>query len=216
MQEYVLTPLSDLQNVADTIRETTGSTDTFSVSGLSDAVKTAIENGTGGGDGLDGLSIYTDPSTYGGTPMVSVTTINIPEGRTIQTGDLIVDGTGKVFLVTSVSEDLVYIASTGIDLKGAAGEQGNYILPIGVPVPTSVLIPLAVAQFFFHCPDGYTVRVGDMVIGTNGYLARVSAIDSQDVTVLGTGINILSSLTKETWTFELEDGSTVTKAVYVG
>ena len=86
-----------------------------------------LEKGGGGGsgvNGLDGLSIYTDPNKYGGTTTVSLTTINIPEGRTLQAGDLIIDGTGKVFLVTSVSGDLVNIASTGIDLKGVKGDTG--------------------------------------------------------------------------------------------
>lgn len=49
MAEYVLAEKEDLTVIADAVRATTGSTETFNLSELSVAAAQAISNGTGGG-----------------------------------------------------------------------------------------------------------------------------------------------------------------------
>lgn len=158
-----------------------------SVAGQLSARIANLENGGSVGGGLDGLSIYTGTTSFSGTTMILPQSVNVPYGRTLQAGDLIVDNTGAVFSVTSADDTLVYIENTNVNLKGA---DGYGILPCGTNAPTINGATATVLINFFHLPDGYTLRVGDTAVGSNGYIAKVTAISGSNVTLTGTGISI--------------------------
>ena len=144
-------------------------------------------------NGADGLSIYTGKIDYlnAGTSLLPSTVVNLVDGRALQIGDLIVDVNGAVVKVKEIYTGAFLFEDTGIKLSGTQGEQGNFIIPVGVDVPTITQQTAdIIAQGPWHLPDGYNLRVGDICIGTNGYIARISAINSTTVTVIGTGIGI--------------------------
>ena len=175
------------------------------------------------------------PSQTAITLDVSKTFFSMPSGYTLRVGDKAIGKNGYLATIMSINGDSVTVSSNGICIKGAdgekgvtgeqgpqgetgaTGEQGNLIMPVALNMPTHTGETATVMSAGpWHLPDGYTLRVGDFGIGTNGYYGMVIAVDGSSATVRATGLKITSSLTTETWTFELEGGTTVTKAVYVG
>ena len=85
--------------------------------------------GDAGDTGLEGLSMYTCRDYPQNTTLgISIPDIDIPSGRTVKVGDLLLSDSGIVYTVYLISNHRAH-AKTVADIKGEQGAPGNdYIL----------------------------------------------------------------------------------------
>lgn len=133
---------------------------------------------------------------------------------------------GTILTVTSAS------GTSSADLKGSTGENGNAIYTtttfINVTNPETGEYEIQISDI--NVPLNRFLMVGDLVISTFAYeLYKVKRIDSAycEIDKLGslkgadgangsngaTASEVIAAMSKETWTFTLTDGTTVTKTV---
>ena len=155
-----------------TVTKTDGTTSTFTVKNGS--------KGSSGSDGKDGSN---------GKDGTSVTVSSVSTSTADGGNNIVTFSDGKTLTVKNGSKG-------GAGEPGAAGDDGEDgfgIFPCGTNAPTSTGATATALLNFFHLPSGYTLRVGDMAVCSNGYLAKVTAISGSNVTLLGTGISIKGS-----------------------
>lgn len=104
MDEYVVMNKSDLTTMADTIRETLGSTDSIAVGDLANKLIESIEAGGGGGGGVS-----VDPFSE------------------IVTGTVTVSNTGSTMPIPTLS-NLLAVFAIRIDEWGAAPSLGSKVI----------------------------------------------------------------------------------------
>lgn len=179
--------------------------------------------GTNGADGAPGYSVfYTDfefDHYESGASLFSVNAIELSnEGLGVKNGDLLISKTGAMALVTSVDYPVVHGKSVA-NIGGSAGEKGDaftyedftaeQLEMLKGPKGDAGEAPIITLSRF----DNGAQSGVEISVRTNNPDGSFNVVVEQ---VLDGGNELLSSMTKENWTFTLEDGSTVTKAVYVG
>ena len=157
------------------------------------------DNGLDGSDGEEGLGIW--HSSYSGsttTTSISLSTITVPEGRSVKVGDLIIANStySRLYRVTAVSSTtatVTYLQS----LRGAPGEDGRdgndgyngqdgeEGLGIWRSSTATSTTTTSITKSTITVPTGRSIKVGDLIIAnsTYSYLYRVTAVNSSTVTV---------------------------------
>ena len=133
----------------------------------------------------DGLSMYTTTSTLAtsGTGTIAATAINLPTGRTLQVDDLLVDTAGTVVRVTAVGTNVSYTyyasyrgpaGTNGTD--GTDGEDGLSMYPVSTALVTSGTGSVPLSNITL--PEFRSIQIGDLLLGTNGVVGRVTSTGS--------------------------------------
>lgn len=130
----------------------------------------------------DGLSMYTTTATLvtTGTGTIAATAINLPTGRTLQVDDLLVDTAGTVVRVTAVGTNISYsyyasfrgpAGTNGTD--GTDGEDGLSMYPVSTALVTSGTGSVPLSNITL--PEFRSIQIGDLLLGTNGVVGRVTS-----------------------------------------
>lgn len=133
----------------------------------------------------DGLSMYTTTATLAtsGTGTVAATAINLPTGRTLQVDDLLVDTAGTVVRVTEVGTNVSYTyyasyrgpaGTNGTD--GTDGKNGLSMYPVSTALVTSGTGSVSLSNITL--PEFRSIQIGDLLLGTNGVVGRVTSTGS--------------------------------------
>ena len=133
----------------------------------------------------DGLSMYTTTATLAtsGTGTIAATAINLPTGRTLQVDDLLVDTAGTVVRVTAVGTNVSYTyyasyrgpaGTNGTD--GTDGEDGLSMYPVSTALVTSGTGSVPLSNITL--PEFRSIQIGDLLLGTNGVVGRVTSTGS--------------------------------------
>ena len=133
----------------------------------------------------DGLSMYTTTATLvtTGTGTIAATAINLPTGRTLQVDDLLVDTAGTVVRVTAVGTNVSYTyyasyrgpaGTNGTD--GTDGEDGLSMYPVSTALVTSGTGSVPLSNITL--PEFRAIQIGDLLLGTNGVVGRVTSTGS--------------------------------------
>lgn len=142
----------------------------------------AILGVTGTYLGKDGLSVYTTTSVLvsSGSSTIAQTAINIPEGRTLQVGDLIQDRFGVVGRVTAVGATVSYTfyadlkGETGADgTDGTDGKDGLSIYPTTSNLVKSGTGSIPVANITM--PEFRTIQIGDLLLDPTGVIGQATS-----------------------------------------
>lgn len=136
----------------------------------------------------DGLSMYTTTATLvtTGTGTIAATAINLPTGRTLQVDDLLVDTAGTVVRVTAVGTNVSYTyyasyrgpaGTNGTDgTDGTDGEDGLSMYPVSTALVTSGTGSVPLSNITL--PEFRSIQIGDLLLGTNGVVGRVTSTGS--------------------------------------
>lgn len=125
----------------------------------------------GGADGAEGLSIYrSSTSTSTSTTSITLSTITVPDGRTVKIGDLIIANSTYSYLyrvtaVGSTSATVTYLCS----LRGATGTTGT----AGIGVYYSTVVGLTTTAYITLStltPSTSMVREGELIVTSGGLL----------------------------------------------
>ena len=133
----------------------------------------------------DGLSMYTTTATLAtsGTGTIAATAINLPTGRTLQVDDLLVDTAGTVVRVTAVGTNVSYTyyasyrgpaGTNGTD--GTDGKNGLSLYPVSTALVTSGTGSVPLSNITL--PEFRSIQIGDLLLGTNGVVGRVTSTGS--------------------------------------
>lgn len=135
----------------------------------------------------DGLSMYTTTATLvtTGTGTIAATAINLPTGRTLQVDDLLVDTAGTVVRVTAVGTNVSYsyyasyrgpAGAAGTDgTDGTDGKDGLSMYPTTTALSSS---GGSIAASNITLPEFRSIQIGDLLLGTNGVVGRVTSTGS--------------------------------------
>ena len=272
--EQTTTSTADGGNNVFTVTLTNGTKATFTVkngskgsTGLTGPAGADGKNGKDGAageDGAPGLSIYTyngdmsvapaaaEPSVDGSLYYTEY--LSMPQGHSIQVGDLVIDVAGHLFRVTNVYADETFGAGFVTIVRGADGTNGkdgaagkdgvdgkdgqrgpgtlkvttapsSYTAAIGSYTPKyRIALATVISQ-----SKKTEVLLGDL-IQYSYYQYHVDYLDDTYAYISATRVSlrgasgaagaagataaeVIAAMNKETWTFTLEDGSTVTKEV---
>ena len=144
-----------------------------------------------GNNTSDGLSMYTTTATLAtsGTGTIAATAINLPTGRTLQVDDLLVDTAGTVVRVTAVGTNVSYTyyasyrgpagtnGTNGTDgTDGTDGEDGLSLYPVSTALVTSGTGSVPLSNITL--PEFRSIQIGDLLLGTNGVVGRVTSTGS--------------------------------------
>lgn len=148
MDEYVIMNKSDLTTMANTIRETLGSTDSIVVGDLANKLTEAIEAGSGGGVKLTTGTIV---------PLENILTIS--------------HGLGAVpdYFIAYVEDGTINASNT--DIK-------SYQMPEGVIRLVSGAANWGYSMFFAICNNSYLVRTAFAGSSSWGYYTRTTDLDA--------------------------------------
>ena len=133
----------------------------------------------------DGLSMYTTTATLvtTGTGTIAATAINLPTGRTLQVDDLLVDTAGTVVRVTEVGTNVSYTyyasyrgpaGTNGTD--GTDGKNGLSMYPVSTALVTSGTGSVPLSNITL--PEFRSIQIGDLLLGANGVVGRVTSTGS--------------------------------------
>ena len=155
--------------------------------------------------GMEGLSIYrsnqilmTTASSY-----INKNTIAVPDGRTIQNGDLIIANSTYSYLYTVIDNRPNY-ASVKVDylqsLRGASGSSGTGSDGKGVFYSNVAAVDgtVQIRRSTLNQPSGFTAGVGDIILANSRlfYINASSGTGSASVF----GVNMIANLIGATGT----------------
>ena len=172
---------------------------------------------------LDGLhnsnNTYTATGTITGGTATAISSVTVPEGKTLAVGDLVIDQAGNVFAVESMeSENFTPSAAAVLSLKGPQGEKGeagkngargSFTFIAGVNVQSDS----DVNKTDLTIPDGMAPAAGDMVLDTNGDTYFITAVAADTVHVgHATAVNLKGPKGDKGDTPEIKVGAYLSKA----
>lgn len=131
-------------------------------------------------------NLSTPPEGGTATTGITIESIRKPDGYEMKVDDLIMSANGNYGYISDIGVTVITCITLG-SIKGARGDDGYSTLYADYPIADGASAVNHIEKSSIRIPDGYTIKLNDLIVGNTGAYGYISYISGTIVDVVTLG-----------------------------